>query len=227
MPLKPGYSRKTFEANYAELRGSGRPHDQALKASYDSARHSFFKRYPQGLLPQWLAYPDGRRMKPGRKNNPSENAEIAIADWCANNKIPYDDYVRMSNLYHKNSTTWAKKPMIDLYRASKKQPARRANPVPPSRVVQLRNASKLFKNFTGHKASRKVSIDKPEIPDVLLAVGDVDGILYTTVRDGKQERYIHEFRKTSRPLFCVSPDGKQLHMIGGKYTFTERGIEDR
>ena len=27
-------------------------------------------------------------------------------------------------------------------------------------------------------------------------------------------------------MFIVSPDGKQLFLIGGNYTFTERGIVD-
>jgi hypothetical protein len=54
----------------------------------------------------------------------------------------------------------------------------------------------------------------------------VDGILYSTVRDGVLEKYIHKFRKADRPLFVVSPDGKQLFLVDGNYTFTERGIVD-
>jgi hypothetical protein len=67
----------------------------------------------------------------------------------------------------------------------------------------------------------------PEIPKVGVAIGDVDGILYTTVRDGVEEKYIHKFHKRDKPLFVVSPDGKSLFLIGGNYTFTERGIVDR
>lgn len=224
MPLKNGYSRKTFEANYQELRRAGKPHAQALRVSYDKARESFFRRYPKGALPGWLAYADGGKLKKSRKNNPSENVALAMADWCAKNNLPFDVYDKMSKLYDKNSTKWAGKPFIDLYEASVKTGK---NPVPPSKVVQERNAKALYESFTGHRATGKVSIDKPVMPDVLLAVGDVDGLLYTTVRDGKLEKYIHKFAKRSRPTFCVSHDGTQLYMIGGKYNFTERGIEDR
>lgn len=110
----------------------------------------------------------------------------------------------------------------------KKNPCacRKPNPVPPSKHVQARDAADLYKRFTGHDALDEVHIDKPSIPDVMLVVGDIDGVMYTTVRDGVVEKYIHQFKKKSRPLFCVSPDGKQIHLIGGEYNFTERGIVD-
>ena len=63
-------------------------------------------------------------------------------------------------------------------------------------------------------------------PDVGIKVGEVEGILYNTIRDGRFERYIHEFKKSARPIFIVSHDGKFLGLIGGKFDFTERGIVD-
>jgi hypothetical protein len=104
---------------------------------------------------------------------------------------------------------------------------RQPNPVPPSKHVQIRDAKNLYRNFTGHEPSELVSIDKPIMPDVVSVIGDIDGVLYTTVRDGVTEKYIHKFKKNCRPLFAVSPDGKQLFMLGGSYDFTERGIVDR
>jgi hypothetical protein len=104
---------------------------------------------------------------------------------------------------------------------------RGANPVPPSRKVQIRNAAKLYEDFTGHEASEYQTLDKPVLPDVMLQVGDIDFIGYTTVRDGKTEKYIHKFSKKCRPLFTVSHDGKQLFMLGGSYDFTELGIVDK
>lgn len=105
--------------------------------------------------------------------------------------------------------------------------SRKKNPVPPSRKVQERNAADLYERFTGHEADESIMIDKPVLPDVMLVVGDIDGILYTTVRDGKTEKYIHKFKKNCRPLFTVSHDGKQLFMLGGAYDFTELGIVDK
>lgn len=101
------------------------------------------------------------------------------------------------------------------------------NPVPPSKRVQIRNASKLYSDFTGHEASEYETLDKPVLPDVMIRVGEIDFVGYTTVRDNKTEKYIHKFSKKCRPLFTVSHDGKQLFMLGGSYDFTERGIVDK
>jgi hypothetical protein len=110
---------------------------------------------------------------------------------------------------------------------SENSPKRKPNPVPPSKHVQRRDAADLYQRFTGHEALDEVVVDKPELPDVMLVVGDIDGIMYTTVRDGVEEKYVHQFKKKARPLFCVSPDGTQIHLMGGEYDFTERGIVDR
>lgn len=63
-------------------------------------------------------------------------------------------------------------------------------------------------------------------PKTGLVIGELDGVLYTTVRDGKREKYIHRFRKNSRPLLVSAHDGKSLHILGGEYEMTERGIVD-
>ena len=101
------------------------------------------------------------------------------------------------------------------------------NPVPLSKRAQATRAAKLYSEFTGHDALEQVAIDKPVLPDVMSVIGDIDEIFYTTKRDGVIEKYRHKFKKNCRPLFCVSPDGEQIHLIGGSYDFTERGIVDR
>ncbi len=63
--------------------------------------------------------------------------------------------------------------------------------------------------------------------DTALLIGDLDGVLYTTVRDGLKESYVHKFRKKSRPQLASSFDGKQLYILGGGYAFTDRGIVDK
>ena len=57
-------------------------------------------------------------------------------------------------------------------------------------------------------------------------VGMVDGIAYTTRRDGKIEHYYHEFKRSSRPTLVSAYDGEKIGIFGGKYQFTNRGIED-
>lgn len=111
---------------------------------------------------------------------------------------------------------------------------RRQNPVPEfsrsakrSQEARVKAAGDLYTRFTGHDADEIVSIDKPVMPDTMLVIGDIDGVMYTTMRDGQIEKYVHQFKKKCRPLFCVSHDGKQLFLLGGSYDFTERGIVDR
>lgn len=108
--------------------------------------------------------------------------------------------------------------------------------VPPSSRARSRaklskrkdvlQAANLYERFSGHEAELIGKVNLPKPPKAAVAVGKCDGILYTTVRDGVREHYIHKFHKKDAPTLMVSPDGKQILLIGGNYTFTERGIVD-
>ena len=87
-------------------------------------------------------------------------------------------------------------------------------------------AIKLFEDFTGDKPKYLDTVTL-HLDTVATAIGYCDGVLYTTVRNGNTEKYIHEFKKGSRPVLAVSSDGKQLYLLAGAYHFTDRGIEDR
>jgi hypothetical protein len=92
---------------------------------------------------------------------------------------------------------------------------------------KIRRAAALYERFTGASVDAGKRVAFPGNPQVALAIGKVLGIMYETTRDGRREKYLHEFNAVSRPLFAVSYDGKQLYMIGGSYNFTERGIVDK
>lgn len=92
---------------------------------------------------------------------------------------------------------------------------------------QFERAARLYRDFSGHEAEPFAEVDLPIAPRVGIVIGYCDGLLYSAVRDGKLERYIHEFAAKDRPLFVVSPDGRQLILYGGNYRFTGRGIVDR
>jgi len=99
--------------------------------------------------------------------------------------------------------------------------------VPLSSKARLKKAKELFADFTGHEADIVGTVDMPE-HDTLMVIGSLDAVCYTTVRDGNKEKYIHEFETpASRPLLCVSHDGKQLYIVGGRYEFLDSGINDR
>lgn len=91
----------------------------------------------------------------------------------------------------------------------------------------VKRAASLYERFTGHTADEGHVVDVPDMPRVIVNIGDIDGLLYTTVRDGVVESYIHKFHKNDKPVFGVSPDGKRLFLIGGRFDFTERGIVDK
>jgi len=91
---------------------------------------------------------------------------------------------------------------------------------------RINAAARLLEDFSGTPAKRRRELRTPE-HDVLLEVGRVDGIMYTAKRDGKTQRYVHEFRASSRPVLAVSHDGAQLYLLAGAYKFTDRGIEDK
>lgn len=102
---------------------------------------------------------------------------------------------------------------------------RKNNPVPASKLLKAKNAVNLYEDFTGHKADHYVNV-RVEWPDVGLLVGKCDGILYSTVRDGVPEKYIHRFKNSARPDLVASHDGAMIALIGGKFRFTNRGIVD-
>ena len=238
MPLKTGYSRETFEHNYAQMKREGHPHTQALAAAFKEARKSFFDRYPHGALPQWLTPKDGKRMK-----NPCEPCERKQNPLTEKIQWHVDHLLQEYQQHGKTAAEQLFQDIVQKYRLTVAQSSalsqlfqeaanltahkRKQNPVPPSRKLQQRNAEDLYSRFTGHEATEHVMIDKPVLPDVMLVVGDIDFIGYTTVRDGVTEKYIHKFKKNCRPLFTVSHDGKLLFMLGGSYDFTELGIVDR
>jgi hypothetical protein len=64
-----------------------------------------------------------------------------------------------------------------------------------------------------------------EIPDVLVKLGRLRGLIYTSDkgRCGQPRTYVH-FMETM-PLLACDPRGRQLHILGGRYRVTARGIE--
>lgn len=111
------------------------------------------------------------------------------------------------------------------------QTARRRNPEWRSEEDQLAEAARRLEDFSGHAARRVVKVRSHSNRKTALVVGELDLIGYRVKRDGidggKLVKYEHDFGSGSRPLLAVSSDGKQLHIVGGRYEFTEAGIEDR
>lgn len=91
---------------------------------------------------------------------------------------------------------------------------------------EYEQAIDLYSSFREVDA-QKISTVKLRVPGLMVAVGHVEFVGYTTTHGHKVTSYRHDFRPGSRPLLCSSPTGQQLFLMGGKYDFTGRGIVDR
>jgi len=100
----------------------------------------------------------------------------------------------------------------------------KGNPVAPLES-QLDEAGRAYSDFTGHtvKGARRLKVRPFRVG---WPIGKLDGVMYSTVRDGKREKYLHRFRSQSRPHLIVSHDGTSLGIVGGRFHVTEAGIED-
>lgn len=118
-------------------------------------------------------------------------------------------------------------PVPDIVRRNpvKRKTRTKKNPVKPASYAKIKEAIERFQSFTGMTPEH---LDEyiVEHPDVALHIGTLDAVSYTTIREGHVEKYEHKFKKNARPLLCSSYDGKQLVILGGVYTFTDRGIVD-
>lgn len=202
--LKSGFSKQIVQANMRLLINDGFSRSQSIVQAFNSARASYFKAHPQGALPEWLAYPKDRRLSRFYLPNgaPLKNAPRAHTETNPVRELDIDN-AELSRIRNE-----VQKQMTGQGRA-------------------VRKAAALYTEFTGHDDPRLTKIAIPSIPQAALAIGEVDGIMYSTVRDGVPEKYVHKFKRSSRPLMISSPDGKQLYLIGGSYDFTERGIVDK
>lgn len=94
------------------------------------------------------------------------------------------------------------------------------------RDPEMRAAAKLYESFR-ERTPRRIKKVGIAVPRIAVDIGHVEYIGYRTTHGKKLTLYQHDFGPGSRPLLCVSPDGRQLLLLGGRYVFTERGIVDR
>ena len=108
-----------------------------------------------------------------------------------------------------------------------KRKKRRKNPGKQSE--KLSRASDFYKDFHwGNEPEKIVRKRVSPTPKVLTKLGELVSVAYETVKDGERATWEHEFGETGkkRPSIAADPDSKRLHIVGGEYTVTGRGIED-
>ena len=89
---------------------------------------------------------------------------------------------------------------------------------------ELSRARRLFATFAGFTAPRVATrrVDRA-VPDVLVDLAALRGVVYTKDHGGTRRTYIH-FMDDPPRLLCDA-DGRQLYVLGGSYRITRRGIE--
>lgn len=91
----------------------------------------------------------------------------------------------------------------------------------------IRAAVDIYRTFRGAEPKR-LQVANLDIPEAVAVIGHLDYVGYRTTYEGESELYEHEFQPGSRPLLCVSHDGKQLVLLGGRYVFDKHhGIVDK
>lgn len=102
----------------------------------------------------------------------------------------------------------------------------RARPLDGATVRGLDKARNAFRAFSGMEPANLIEVKAGPVPKMAWLLGELEEVLYNTKRDGKQERYLHPFKKSARPLLAVDAESGQLFLVGGDYTVTDRGITD-
>lgn len=102
-------------------------------------------------------------------------------------------------------------------------PGRKGN---PSQRDELEQAARAFEDFTGAEATRVERFEGGSHKAGWL-LGRLAAVSYIATRDGEPAEYVHRFKRRSRPQLVASFDGSQLYVLGGAYSVTDRGIEDR
>lgn len=107
---------------------------------------------------------------------------------------------------------------------------RRKNPEPGEPTsAKLDRALDFYKKFHWGDEAEKTSTRKvSKRPKVLVKLGKLDAVAYSTHKDGERATWEHEFGEEGgkRPDLCMDVDNKRLHIVGGDYDVRPEGIVD-
>lgn len=98
----------------------------------------------------------------------------------------------------------------------------RSNPAPG--IAEARDAYQEFHwGIPAHQVLKKQLSPIPKRP--LMSLGKLEAVTYSTAKKGDGfSHYHHEF-EGDKPLLTIDLDNDRLHVVGGSYTVTKRGIE--
>lgn len=105
-------------------------------------------------------------------------------------------------------------------------PCRSPDPNASRCDTDLQSARRLFELFHSFAPPQVLRQScHRQLPRVVVKLGELRGLIYSSDKEqcGRPRTFIH-FMETP-PILACDPGGKQLHIIGGNYHVTSRGIE--
>lgn len=91
----------------------------------------------------------------------------------------------------------------------------------------VENAEREFRGFHWGRPAKRVRRERlPETEGVLVEIGELLGLAYRTDKGGDGEEDWLHWHDEPRPRLAYDPDTRDLFILGGGYTVTDRGIED-
>jgi len=90
----------------------------------------------------------------------------------------------------------------------------------PQAKKQILQAARRFSAFHNNDPEN-VSVEK--ISAVGFLLGNIEEITYSVIEDGAIVHYHHVY--DTPPALAISHDGKNAFILGGEWTFTNRGFE--
>lgn len=233
-PFPNTIDRNRVFQNVKFYEAEGESRAQAIAHAFNDARKTHFKRFPDGLLPEWLCYKKGMRhatqyLPSGApiKDNPIYSMPRAVPKvtkaarlYTAFTGHEVDRTVKVPFKGAGFDTGFIvgsvlgvelELPSGDLRVLQFDAPPRAQDL--PALAVSFDGLKAVF--IGGDYSPLSSFLDKPEI----LA------IMYQTVRDGVSEKYRHPFAPHARPHLQVL-DGRNAKMSGGSFRFTDRGFID-
>jgi hypothetical protein len=101
--------------------------------------------------------------------------------------------------------------------------APKANPRPSNELSRAKKTFRKWHEFDATKAKRMKGPGRT-IPKTLVKLGDLVSVVYESDKyTGKRELYEHK-TKRPHPVLATDPDGRNVHIIGGKMKVTADGL---
>lgn len=233
LPFPRTIARAKIFLNVAHLEQENLSRAAAIAEAFSAARAEYFRRYPGGALPDFLAI-KGARLRADY----DENGALLKKNPAVRPSLKRQRIKRAARLFedHSGHTPRTLTPVS----MPEGTPFTEGFIVGRLLALELQDKTGQCYNLEYSAGERPVlavahdglhaafiDADFSILEDEIEALDSLRilRVMYETVRDGETLSYEHPFRKHARPLLQVL-DGRNACTRGGAFKFTDRGFED-